>query len=100
MEPLEHNAHKINNKQMESEAEKLDRPIDREEFNKEIMNIKEGLPGEDNVRICYIKHCEESTKQNVFEYIKKMSETHPEEWNTFTQSGFVIPLFKKGARDV
>jgi hypothetical protein len=69
-----------------------------EEVMKEWSKIKEKAPGEDEVRIIYIKEATGRVKKAVIDLIKKMFEDGKFCWDDTTRTGIMIPLFKKGDR--
>ena len=58
--------------------------------------MKEKSPGEDEVRMIYIKEATIKIKRRIIEIIQTMFEEPAEKWDNIVKTGIVIPLYKKG----
>ena len=65
---------------------------------KEWSLIKNSAPGEDDVRIGYIRNADEHTRLLIARKLKRLIETPSENWDTSIKTGLVVPIFKKGDR--
>ena len=61
--------------------------------------MKESAPGEDGVRIGYIRHACEEMKERVIAMVQKMFVTRAHEWSEKLKGGVIVPLYKKGDRE-
>ena len=61
--------------------------------------MKESAPGEDGVRISYIRYACEEMKGRVIEMVQKMFVTRAHEWSEKLKGGVIVPLYKKGDRE-
>ena len=89
-----------NNPKAKEAAEKLDRKVTIEEVIKEWKEMKDGAPGKDGVTIKMIRNCHSSVQKALAKKIVEMSETHPDRWQECLKEGIVIPLHKKGPRNI
>ena len=66
----------------------------------EVMKeMKESAPGEDGVRISFIRYACEEMKEEVIEMVRKMFVSRAHEWSDLLKGGVIVPLFKKGDRE-
>ena len=79
--------------------ERLGRPPEREEVEKEMRKMKDASPGEDGVRLSYLLKGGERVMAEVVRIVRFMWENGAETWEDSLRSGEVIPLFKKGDRN-
>ena len=84
--------------EMQEAAIVLDKPWTKREVLSEIDKIKEGAPGIDNTRICYIKKAGRQARDELAKIIIKMAEQPAHLWEEITKPGLMVPLFKKGER--
>ena len=89
---------KRDNEVFRAGAEALDAQITVAEIMKEWSLIKNSAPGEDDVRIGYIRNANEHTRLLIARKIKRLIETPPENWDASIKTGFILPIFKKGDR--
>ena len=71
----------------------------REEVMKAMKDMRESAPGEDGVRIGYIKNACDEMKEAVIELVRKMFASRASEWSEVLKSAVIVPLFKKGDRE-
>ena len=69
------------------------------EIEKAIKEVNESAPGEDGIRICYIKNACEEMKEEIRKLIRRMFHVRANEWGELARSGIIVPLFKKGDRE-
>ena len=67
------------NREAIEESERLNRPISEEEIRKAIKEIRESSPGEEGVRICYIKYACEEMQTLMIELVQLMFEKRAHE---------------------
>ena len=77
----------------------LEKDLTKREIKNAISEMKNGAPGEDEVRITYVRRADERTKNMVIELVQQIYDTPPLEWEACVKTGLVIPLFKKGQRN-
>ena len=70
-----------------------------EEIVEQMKQIRESAPGEDNVRMIYIKKAGPEMQYEVCELIRYMFLNDAADWEESLKTGLVIPLFKKGDKD-
>ena len=70
---------------------------EREEIEKAMEEMKDSAPGEDGVRLRYIKEACEEVKEKVIETVQMMFERNANEWEKCVKVGIMVPLFKKGS---
>ena len=71
----------------------------RGEIESAMKEMKESAPGEDGVRICYIRYACEEMKERVIEMVQKMFVSRANEWSETLKGGVIVPLYKKGDRE-
>ena len=71
-----------------------------EEIIEAIKYMKDGAPGEDNLRISYIREAHSSVKLEVVKAVQVMFEYPAEEWDTCLKTGMMCPIFKKGDKTI
>ena len=80
--------------------ERLGRPPDRQEVEREMGKMKEGAPGEDGVRLCFVKKGGERAMREIVRIVRFMWVNGAEMWEDSLRSGQVVPLYKmKGDRN-
>ena len=77
----------------------LNEPPEREEIEKEMKNVKDSAPGEDEVRMNYINWADTRIKAKVVDLVQQMFNTRAHRWEDSVKTGLMIPLHKKGPRD-
>ena len=70
-----------------------------EEIVREWKSIKEAAPGEDGIRIIYIKKADAEVQLKVIDMVKFMWTERADKWEDSLKVGAVIPLFKKGDKN-
>ena len=81
-------------------AEVLGREVSEAEVRVEWGKIRDGAPGEDGVRVSFVRHADLHTQQLVATLVAKLARTEPDSWDPCIKTGLVVPLFKKGDRAV
>ena len=66
---------------------------------KEWKKIKEKAPGEDAIRMIYLKSFPPEFQEKVIHVVQKMFESPAENWDDIVKVGIMIPLHKKGPKD-
>ena len=61
--------------------------------------VKEKAPGDDEIRMIYLKAARQMFQLMVIQVIQTMWETPVECWDDIVKVGVIIPLRKKGAKD-
>ena len=79
--------------------DRLNETPNREEILKAIEEIKESAPGEDEVRIGYIKMACNEVREKIIELVQKMFTVRADKWDDLLKIGLIVPLFKKGDRN-
>ena len=82
----------------QEENEKLNRIPTEAEIMKAIKETRESAPGEDGVRINYIKYACDDMKAVMVELVQLMFQRRANEWSEGLKTGVIVPLFKKGDR--
>jgi len=72
---------------------------EREEIETAMKEMKESAPGEDGVRIGYIRYACEEMKERVIRMVQMMFETRADRWEESVKVGIMVPLYKKGDRN-
>ena len=62
--------------------------------------MKESAPGEDNVRLIYLMKAGPAIRDKLYNLIRFMYNNDTDLWEEATKIGIMIPLFKKGDRDI
>ena len=81
-----------------AENERLNVMPEREEIVKAMKEMKDSAPGEDGVRMKYIRLACSEVREEVIEIVRMMFEKRANEWDESAKSGIIVPLFKKGDR--
>ena len=81
------------------EEERLNRLISEAEVRKAIKEIRESSPGEEGVRIGYIRHACEEMQGLIIELVQLMFDERADKWSDALKTGVIVPLFKKGNRN-
>ena len=80
--------------------ERLGRPPDREEVVREMGKMKDAAPGEDAVRLCFLRKGGDRLTDEVVRIVQFMWVNGSETWEDSLRSGQVVPLYKgKGDRN-
>ena len=79
--------------------ERLGRPPERAEVEREMRKMKDASPGEDGVRLGYLLKGGEKLMAEVVRIVRFMWGNGAETWEDLLRSGVVVPLFKKGDRN-
>ena len=72
---------------------------EREEIEEAMKEMKESAPGEEGVRIGYIRFACEEMKARIIRIVQEMFEHDAGRWDDSLKVGIMIPLFKKGDRN-
>ena len=83
----------------EREAEELSETPTPEEIIAQCEKVKEKAPGDDEVRMIYMKNAPEDFQERIIKVIQVMFETPAEHWDEIVKVGIIVPLHKKGAKD-
>ena len=70
-----------------------------EEIFEQMNLMRESAPGEDNVRMIYIRMAGPEIHNEVCKLVRYMFTSDAAEWEEALKIGLVIPLFKKGDKD-
>ena len=71
----------------------------REEIEEAMKEMRESAPGEDGVRMCYLKEACEEVKEALIGMVQFMFEERVHKWDEWLKEGALMcPLFKKGDR--
>ena len=87
-----------NEEKAKQAAEHLERDLTEEEICDEWKKIREGAPGEDGIRIGYVRKADKETQRVIIRILTDMWAKHADEWEPITKKGLMVPLFKKGDR--
>ena len=79
--------------------ERMNEVPTRREIVNAMDEMKESAPGEDGVRIGYIRYACEEMKEEVIRMVQKMFVTRANEWSETLKAGVIVPLYKKGDRE-
>ena len=79
-------------------AEEMEKEISRNEFQNEVMKIKNGAPGEDGVLMNVLKQAGEETMNCTLEIVQRMHRSDADSWEREIKTGLMVPLHKKGDR--
>ena len=71
---------------------------DDDEIQKELNKMRDSAPGQDAIRLRFIKMAHPKVKGVIFNEIRKLWETPLSQWPKQLKVGLVIPLHKKGDR--
>ena len=80
-------------------AVNMEREITYDEFEEQLLKMKNGAAGNDGVRVAAVKALTQKSKKKVYETIIRLVKMPPREWQEDTREGWVIPLHKKGDRN-
>ncbi|MEL7302028.1 MAG: endonuclease/exonuclease/phosphatase family protein, partial [Pseudomonadota bacterium] len=64
-----------------------------------MKDMKESAPGEDGVRISFIRYACEELQERVIEMVQKMFVSRANDWSEGLKGGIIVPLYKKGDRE-
>ena len=67
-----------------------------EEIKNEIAKMKDAAPGEDEIRLRYIREAGDEIRKSVYRKIQWLWENPAHRWNDRQKVGIIIPLHKKG----
>ena len=67
-----------------------------EEIKNEIAKMKDAAPGEDEIRLRYIREAGDEIRKSVYRKIQWLWENPAHRWNDGQKVGIIIPLHKKG----
>ena len=79
--------------------ERLNEMPEREEIVEVMNEMRESAPGEDGVRIGYIRKACQEIKDRVIEIVQEMFEVRADRWDERAKVGVMVPLHKKGDRN-
>ena len=71
-----------------------------EEINNEIRKMKDAAPGEDEIRLRYIREAGDEIRKSVHRKIQLLWEKPAHRRNDGQKDGIIIPLHKKGDKPV
>ena len=71
-----------------------------EEIFTQMKQMSESAPGEDGVRLIYLMQGGPEILQRVFDMVKFMFENDAEYWEDSLKTGLMVPLHKKGDRNI
>ena len=71
---------------------------EREEIMKAMKEMRESAPGEDGVRVGFIRNACEEVKGRVIDIVKWMFDERADRWDESVRVGIMVPLHKKGDR--
>ena len=77
---------------------KLEMVPTSEEIRKEMAKMRDSAPGEDGIRLGYIKKASKEIQDAVVLNVKNMWNTSANTWEEPLKVGAIIPLFKKGGK--
>ena len=72
--------------------------LGREEIEEAMKEMRESAPGEDGIRMCYLKEACEEVKDALIGLVQFMFEGRAHKWDEWLKGGVMCPLFKKGDR--
>ena len=78
--------------------EVLNEELAEEEVEEAIKEMRDSAPGEDGVRIGYIRAACREVKEKVVEMVRFMFRNRADRWEEGLKGGIIVPLFKKGNR--
>jgi hypothetical protein len=87
-----------NEKAKEANELMNERP-EREEIVKAMNDMHESAPGEDGVRIGFIREACAEVRERVIEVVQSMFECRADRWDESLKVGVMVPLHKKGDRN-
>ena len=67
-----------------------------EEINNEIRKMKDAAPGEDEIRLRYIREAGDEIRKSVYRKFQWLRENPAHRWNDGQKVGIIIPVHKKG----
>ena len=76
----------------------MEKEISRNEFQNEVMKIKNGAPGEDGVLMNVLRQAGEETMNCTLEIVQRMHISDADSWERERKIGLMVPLHKKGDR--
>ena len=80
--------------------EELDKEPEREEIEAQMRLMKNSAPGKDGVRLIYLMKGGPEMKHQLHQMIKFMFNNGSDRWEEALKIGLVIPLHKKGDKNV
>ena len=89
-----------NTEKAEEWREILETTPSDEEIRTQMKEMRESAPGEDGVRLIYIQQGGPEILSMVHKMVKFMFENSADKWEPSLKAGLVIPLHKKGDRNV
>ena len=85
------------------EAQEANRDLnivpEENEIREAIKEVKDSAPGEDGIRISYIKMADPEIMQQVIWMVQYMFNNRAEEWPSSLKTGMICPIYKKGDRN-
>ena len=69
-----------------------------EEIMKAIEETKDSAPGEDGIRISYIKQADQEILRRIIDMVRFMFTHGAKQWDEGLKVGLMCPIFKKGNR--
>ena len=78
----------------------LNQRPEEEEIVAEMKNVKDSALGRDEVRMRYINSADAEIRRLVIETVQHMFTTRAQRWDESLKTGIMIPIHKKGPRDV
>ena len=70
-----------------------------EEIEEVMKEMRESAPGEDGVRISYVKYACDEMRTEVIEMVQEMFVSRANDWSEKLKGGIIVPLYKKGDRE-
>ena len=70
----------------------------REKIEETMKEMRESAPGEDEIRMCYLKEECEEVKEALIGMVQFMFEERAHKWDEWLKGGVMCSLFKKGDR--
>ena len=61
-----------------------------------MKEMRESAPGDDGIRMCYLKDASEEVKEALIGMVQFMFEERAHKWDEWLKGGVMCPLFKKG----
>lgn len=71
----------------------------REEIEEAMKEMRESAPGEDGIRIGFVREACEEVREAVCSMVQRMFEVRADGWDWLLKVGLMVPLFKKGDRN-
>ena len=86
----------LDNEILEEANTELTRNPTNAEIKLTLQEMRDGAPGDDGMRLRYIKLADQAIKSKRYEVIKGMYKHRAWKWDETMKSGNILPLFKKG----